>query len=60
MVSVEKNEYFSYYEVTGLPDGGTWSFGGEDMDLEYIESTITAWQTWRDYVIREGLTYNAD
>lgn len=60
MVSVEKNEHSPYYEVTGLPDGGTWSFDEEEADLSYIESTIRAWQTWRDYVIREGLTYNAD
>ena len=62
MVSVDVNAdgVFVYYEVSGLPDGGTWSFGDEDTDLEYIESTILAWQTWRDFVIREGLGYNAD
>lgn len=60
MVSIEKDENYSYYEVTGLPNGETWTFDEEEADLEYIETAIMAWQTWRDYVIREGLTYNAD
>ena len=45
MVSVEKNEHYSYYEVTGLPAGETWTFDDDDADLEYIETAIMAWQT---------------
>lgn len=38
-----------WYEVTA-PDGETWTFEDEDMDLRYIDAAIDAWTMWRDYV----------